>query len=359
MDSNLKLINSLVRLFILGFLFAWCFILIRPFIIITLWGIVIAIAVFPVFLWLKNYIGGRSKLAAILLALLGMAIIIGPVSLIATVLLHNAYDLVESMTAGKLIIPPPPKDIASWPVIGKSVNDIWQLASVNLESLIHRFNPQILEFSKNLLVQATNAGLTLLKFILSIIIAVALILNTEKLKRDSIRFVSRLSPTMGEGFLALATTTIRSVTRGIIGVAIIQTLMVGIGLILAKIPAAGLLTLICLFLTIIQIGPGLIVFPAIIFAWSSMNPLAALLFTLWMIPATLIDNVLKPVLMGQGLPVPILVILIGVIGGTLAHGILGLFVGPVILILGYELIRAWINADPEITVTHGDESSNI
>ena len=164
---------------------------------------------------------------------------------------------------------------------------------------------------------------------------------------------------MGEGFLDLATTTIRSVTRGIIGVAIIQTLMVGIGLILGKIPAAGLLTLLSLFLSIIQIGPGLIVFPAIIFAWSSMNVFAALLFTLWMISATLIDNILKPILMGQGLPVPIIVILIGVIGGTLAHGILGLFVGPVILILGYELIRAWINEDTETTLISGDERPDI
>ena len=359
MDGNLKLINSVIRLFVLGFLFTWCFILIRPFIIITLWGVVIAIAVFPAFLWLKNRIGGRSKLAAILLALLGMAIIIGPVSLIATVLLHNAHNLVDSITTGQLTIPPPPKNIASWPVIGQSLSNIWQRASVNLESLIHQFNPQILEFSKNLLVQATNAGLTLLKFIISIIIAVVLILNTEKLKRDTILVVSRLSPTMGEGFLDLATTTIRSVTRGIIGVAIIQTLMVGIGLILGKIPAAGLLTLLSLFLSIIQIGPGLIVFPAIIFAWSSMNVFAALLFTLWMISATLIDNILKPILMGQGLPVPIIVILIGVIGGTLAHGILGLFVGPVILILGYELIRAWINEDTETTLISGDERPDI
>jgi predicted PurR-regulated permease PerM len=135
--------------------------------------------------------------------------------------------------------------------------------------------------------------------------------------------------------------------------------MVGIGLVLAKIPAAGLLTLVCLFLTIIQIGPGLIVFPVLIFAWSSMNPLAALLFTLWMVPATLIDNVLKPILMGQGLPVPIVIILLGVIGGTLAHGILGLFVGPVILILGYELVKAWINEDEGKALIPSDESTEV
>ena len=359
MDSNSQVINFIIRLFLIGFWLAWCLILIRPFIVITLWGIVIVIAIFPVFIWLKNRIGGRSKLAATIIALLGIAIVIGPVSLVATVLLHNAHNLVDSITTGNLVVPLPPKDIASWPIIGQSLSNIWQRASVNLESLIRQFNPQILEFSKNLLIQATNAGLTLLKFIISIIIAVLLILNAEKLKRKLVLLVTKLAPNRGEGFLTLTTTTIRSVTRGIIGVAIIQTLMVSIGLVLAKIPAAGLLTLICLFLTIIQIGPGLIVFPAIIFAWSSMNIFAALLFTFWMIPATLVDNVLKPILMGQGLPVPIVVILVGVIGGTLAHGILGLFVGPVILILGYELISAWINADTGKTLISGDETTEI
>ena len=342
MESNFKVINFVVRLLVLGCLLTWCFILIRPFIIITLWGIVLAIAVYPVFLWLKNRIGGRSNLAATLLALLGIAVIIGPVSLIATVLLHNAQTFVDGIAAGTLTVPPPPDNIKNWAVIGKPLNNIWQSASVNIESLMSQFSPQIHEFAKTLLFQATNAGLALLKFIVSIIIAAILMLRAESLKRGLILFISRLSPSRGEEFITLSTTTIRSVTRGIIGVAIIQTLMVGIGLILGKIPAAGLLTLLSLFLSIIQIGPGLIIIPAIIFAWSSMNVFGALLFTLWMIPTMLIDNVLKPILMGKGLPVPLVVILLGVIGGTLAHGILGLFVGPVVLILGYELVRTWI-----------------
>jgi predicted PurR-regulated permease PerM len=359
MESNLKIINFIIQLFVLGLLFAWCFILIRPFIVITLWGVVLAIAVFPVFVWLKNHIGGRSNLAATLLALLGIAIIIGPVSLIATVLLHNAQSLVHSIEAGTLVIPSPPSDIATWPVIGQPLNEIWQRASVNLEGVISQFKPQIQEFAKTLLVQATNTGLTLLKFVVSIIIAAILLLNAEGLNRGLIRFVSHLSPSRGEEFLKLATITIRSVTRGIIGVAIIQTIMVGLGLILAKIPAAGLLTLLSLFLSIIQIGPVLIILPTLIFVWSSMNPLAAVLFTLWMIPTILIDNILKPILMGQGLPVPIVVILLGVIGGTLAHGILGLFVGPVVLILGYELVKAWINDDPATASIPSDESTKV
>lgn len=347
MENNSKLINTIIQFFVIGFLLAWCFILIRPFIIIILWAVIMAIAMFPVYLWLKNHLGGRAKLSAILLALVGIGIILGPVSIIATVLFHNAQTIVDGIEAGTLVIPPPSPEIADLPLIGKPLNDIWQLASVNLKGLISQFNTQIVEFSKTLLLQATNVGLILLKFILSIIIAVILILKAESLKGGVTLFISRLAPSRGEEFIQLATTTIRSVTRGVIGVAVIQTLLIAFGLILAKIPAAGILTIVSLFLSIIQIGPGLIVLPTIIFAWSTMNPLVALLFTIWMISATLIDNVLKPILMGKGLPVPIVVILLGVIGGTLAHGILGLFVGPVILILGYELVGAWINEDSQ------------
>ncbi|WP_373479941.1 AI-2E family transporter [Geminocystis sp.] len=347
MDNNSKLINTIIRFFVIGFLLAWCFILIRPFIIIILWAVVLAIALFPVFEWLKNRLGGRRKLSAIILALVGIGIILGPVSIIATVLFHNAQTIVDGIEAGTLVIPPPSPEIADLPVIGKPLNDIWQLASVNLKGLISQFHTPIVKFSKTLLLQATNVGLILLKFIISIIIAVILTLKAQSLNQEVKLFILRLAPVRGEEFMQLATITIRSVTRGVIGVAVIQTLLVAFGLILANIPAAGILTLLCLFLSIIQIGPGLIVLPAIIFAWSTMNPLVALLFTIWMIPAMLIDNLLKPILMGQGLPVPIVIILLGVIGGTLAHGILGLFVGPVILIVGYELVVAWINEDSE------------
>jgi predicted PurR-regulated permease PerM len=349
MESSSKIVTFIIRLLVVGFLLGWCILLIRPFLLITIWSIILAIAAYPVFLWLKNRIGGRSNLAAALMAIGGIAIIIGPVSLIGSITLHNAQTLMESLEAGTFVVPPPPQDLASWPLVGETLNGIWQRASVNLDSVISQFKPQIKDFAKVFLVQVTNVSVTLLKFIISIIVAAVLIIYAKVLNQGLKNFLTRLSPERGEEFIQLMANTIRSVTRGIIGVAIIQTLMIGIGLVVAGIPAAGILTLACLFLTIIQIGPGLIVLGTIIFAWSNMSFLTALLFTLWMVPATLVDNVLKPILMGQGLPVPIVVILLGVIGGTLAHGIVGLFVGPVILILGYELTRAWMNEGNEVS----------
>ncbi len=346
MESNLKVIDLVIRLFVLGLLSAWCFVILRPFLALVLWGTILAIALFPIFLWLKARMGGRAKLAATLLTLLCVVIIVGPVSFMATIFAGDAQSFASNVAAGTLAVPPPPEGIAAWPLIGEPLNNIWQQASVNLGDVLSKFKPQLQEFAKSLLLLAANTGLTVLKFLLSIIIAGALMLNAEGLKRGLTRLFARLTPTQGQAFLKLATSTIRNVTRGIIGVSLLQSLLIGIGLTVAGIPGAGLLALLCLLLTIIQIGPGIVVLPTLIFAWSTMNTIGALLFTVWMVPAMLIDNVLKPILMASGLPVPMLVVFIGVLGGTLAHGIIGLFVGPVILSLGYELMRAWISGDP-------------
>ena len=152
----------------------------------------------------------------------------------------------------------------------------------------------------------------------------------------------RAAPRMGEGFVDLAQGTVRSVARGVVGISLIQAILFGIGAIVADIPLAGLWTFVAFILAIVQIGPGLVIIPVIIFAWSSMDTLSAAILTAYMLPVMLLDNVLKPIIMGRGLPVPMLVIFIGVIGGTMAHGLIGLFVGPIVLAIGYELGRAWV-----------------
>ena len=357
--NNTKVIDLAIRLFILGLIAAWCFVLIRPFIAIILWAAVLAIGLFPIFLWLKARLGGKAKLTVIVISLIGIGITIGPVSFIATVLVSNVQSFAESVAAGTLVVPPPPEGIATLPLIGESLNNIWQEAAANLGEVLSRFEPQIQELMKTLLLLSANTGLTILKFLLSIIISAGMMLNAEAITVGLTRVLTRLTPTQGQAFLSLAASTVRNVTRGVIGISLVQSLVIGIGLVVADIPGAGLLALLCLFLTIIQIGPGLIVIGTLIFAWSTMGTPAALLFTIWMIPATLIDNILKPILMASGLPVPMLVIFMGVLGGTFAHGIIGLFVGPVILSLGYELIRAWVNSDSDIAKIAGDEEPKL
>ena len=185
-------------------------------------------------------------------------------------------------------------------------------------------------------------SLALAKFLLSIVLSAFLMVNAKLLNRKLTRFLTRISPNRSQEFIRLASSTLRNIIRGVIGIAIAQTVIVGIGLIIADVPFAGLLTFICLILSIIQLGPGLVIIPAIIYAWSQMNTVTALIYSAWMISATLVDNVLKPTLMARGLPIPMIVILVGVFGGTILHGIIGLFIGPVVLALGYELLSLWM-----------------
>lgn len=338
-------IDFAIRLFLLGLLYAWCFILLRPLIAIILWGIIIAIALFPIFVWLKARLDGGSKLAAIILTVLGILTVIGPVSIIGQVAIDNLQLFANAITTGQINVPPPPENLKTWPLIGETIAGFWQSASVNLKSFLIQFQQPLEELAKNLFALVGKLAIIIFQFIFSIIIAGVLLVNQKGLTNWITKLFVKILPAQGQDFLKLAAATVRNVTRGIIGVAIFQSLVIGIGLVIGQIPLAGILAIVCLFLTIIQIGPGLVVIPTILFAWSTMNPILALLYTIWMIPAMLIDNILKPILMAQGLPVPMIVILIGVLGGTLVQGLVGLFIGPVILSFGYELLRIWIELD--------------
>ena len=344
-DKPSNLINTITKLSAIAFVVIWCFLLLRPFIGIVLWATILAVAFYPIFQWLKNILGGRKNLAAALIAIVSIGIIIGPVGLMAKSLVENLSTLASNIDNGTLMVPPPPDNIEQIPIIGEKINNLWQLASVNLEEAFKLLAPQIRVLGGKLLGVIANVALSMLQFILSIVIAIGFILNGKKINLSLVNFLSRLTPTKGEAFAQLAFSTLSNVIRGVIGIAVIQTLMAGMGMILFGIPSAGILTLICLILTIIQIGPGIIIIGTLIYMWSNVSTLVAVLYTVWMIPTMLIDNFLKPILMARGLPIPMLVIFIGVFGGTLLHGIIGLFIGPVVLGFGYELLQVWMNQD--------------
>ena len=168
--NNLQTIDLVIQLFVVGFVIAWCSVILRPFVVLVLWAAILAIGLFPIFSWLRMRLGGRTKLAAIVITIIGLAIIIGPVSLIATITASNVQTFADKVSEGTLVIPPPPETIASWPLIGESLNSYWQEASVNLDNVVSQFRPQLRELSRFLLVLAANTGLNILKFILSMMI---------------------------------------------------------------------------------------------------------------------------------------------------------------------------------------------
>jgi predicted PurR-regulated permease PerM len=248
----------------------------------------------------------------------------------------------ERLDLSVLSLPAPPRAIRDWPLIGEPLYRFWDLASTNLREALAKIAPQLKPLGGSLLRVAADTGTSTIKFFVAIIIAGFLFTPAPMLAESVSAFARRLTAERGEQFVKLAGATIRAVSRGVIGISVLQALLAGLGLMLAGVPGTSLLTSAVLIFGIIQIGPSIVLIPVIIWSWFSMETMAALLFTAYMIPVNLLDNILKPILMGRGLQTPMLVILIGVIGGTLAYGITGLFLGPIVLAVIWELLGAWV-----------------
>jgi predicted PurR-regulated permease PerM len=243
---------------------------------------------------------------------------------------------------GELRIPAPPDSVAGWPLVGEPLHEFWALAAENLTAAVKQMVPYLKGVSTWLLSVATGAGVGLLEFIGSILVAGILLVYADTGRRTAVAVFTRFAGERGPEYADLARSTVRSVATGIVGVALIQALLAGIGLLAAGIPGAGLWALLCLLLCIIQLGPGLVLVPAVIYVFYTGDTATAVIFLIWSIFVTVIDNVLKPLLLGRGVKVPIVVIFLGAIGGFLAMGILGLFVGSVVLVLGFRLFNAWL-----------------
>jgi predicted PurR-regulated permease PerM len=264
------------------------------------------------------------------------------------VLVDNVQTLAAHLTADGLHVPAPPDAIATWPLVGEPAHRFWSLASTNLGDALAEIRTQIRALSVFLLAAIANAGLGMLQFVIAVIIAGVLLLQAEGGARAAHAVATRLAGERGPGLVTLAEATIRSVARGVLGTAMIQALLAGVGLVVAGVPAAGLLAFVCLILCTVQIGPGLVLVPAMIYLFWSADTMTAILFTAWSIPVMLIDNLLKPYLMRRGVDVPTVIILIGVVGGLLAYGLIGVFLGPVVIALGYELLRAWVRGEQAV-----------
>jgi len=326
-------------------LVTWCFIILKPFLMIILWGVIIAIAIYPLFNFLKVRLGNRRKLAAILVTISMLALILLPIILFSGSLADAVVFVKDTMMAGKSLIPPPPDTVKAWPVIGPPVYELWHHASENLSEVAMEYKMQLMTGLTWFLSALTNAGLAVLMFFVSIIISGAFLVFGDSGANATRRIAVRLMGEQGMETVANAEVTIRNVARGILGVAFIQAFLAGLGFLVAGIPGAGLWALISFVLAIVQIGVGPVVIGVLIYAFLKMSLTTAILLAVWSILPLLADNILKPILLGRGAPVPMLVIFLGAIGGFISFGIIGLFVGAVVLSLGYNLFLAWLMAN--------------
>jgi predicted PurR-regulated permease PerM len=340
--SGEEVIQLTIRLGLLGALIYWCFVIVSPFIPILAWGAVLAVALYPLFAWLSDHLGRRPKLAAALITLAAAAIVIGPAAWLAVGLVDGLRTIADQIASESLAVPLPPASIRDWALIGEPLYNIWSQASTNLEVVFKQFAPYLKPLIGPALAMAGHAGLDALMFLAAVILAGFLFPSGPKLVAASKNIMARLMPQRSEDFVALAGATIRTVSQGVIGIALVQSFLVGIGLKVAGISSAGLLAFAVLVLGIMQIGAALVLIPCIVWIWATKEIAIAALLTAYLVVVGLADNVIKPLLMGRGLTTPMPVIFIGLLGGTFAHGIVGLFVGPIILAVGWQLMMAWI-----------------
>jgi predicted PurR-regulated permease PerM len=353
-----RAIEAAIRIGLVILLVVWCFNIVKPFVLLVLWGAIIAVAVYPLFAKLQSVLGGRKKLAATLMVLIALAMLITPTIMLSESVIENSESLAKRMQEGTFTIPPPAEKVRSWPLVGEKLYDTWSLASTNLGGALNAFGPHLTALAnkavKKSLSAAARVGVVVLQFILSVIIAGALLVYAESSGRVVERVTARLMGEQGGKNMAyMAGATIRSVAQGVLGVAVIQAVLAGIGLFVMGVPYAGIWTLLVLVLAIVQLPTIFVLGPIMVYVFSVASTVPAVIFVIWTLLVGLSDSFLKPLLLGRGLDIPMPVILLGAIGGMLLSGIIGLFVGAVVLAVGHTLFMLWLNEGMERTPEAG------
>jgi predicted PurR-regulated permease PerM len=337
--AETPLFDSILKIVVLFLLIAWCVGIILPFLQPVIGGAIIAIALYPFFAKVKRWLGNRNMLAGVLLTILLMVILLLP----ATWLIKSLADsLVTQFKDQTLVIPPPNPSVAEWPLIGKAISEIWLLASHNLEEAIITYKVPLSKLGLKILGGLGDLGMSLILLTLSVIIAGVFLIKAEALTAFMRKLIKRLAGEKSDEIIHIVGVSIKNVAKGILGVAFFQFVAAGTVFMLAKVPFAGLWALAILVLAILQLPSIIVILPVIIYLFSVKGLLSAILWAIALVLIGLSDNVLKPLLMGKGSPVPMLVIFIGAIGGFIFSGFTGLFTGAVVLSVGYNLIVHWI-----------------
>jgi predicted PurR-regulated permease PerM len=280
----------------------------------------------------------------------GTVLIIAPTAFLMNSFGSSVHDFVTAVQQNTLKIPAPREGVERWPLVGKKIYGFWSQAHTDLPGLVESMQPKIGELARKALSIVANIGIGFLQFVASFVVAGIVMAYGEAGTRGSRSIFERLiGGGQGEAFARLATATIRAVAQGIIGIAFVQAILVGLALLVAHVPWAGVLGAITLVLSVAQVPALFVTLPAIVYIWSSGNygSGAAVAYTIILLLAGLADNVLKPLMLGRGVDAPMPVILLGALGGLAAGGILGMFVGATLLALGYQIFMGWVSANPD------------
>ena len=344
------LLDVLIRAGLVAVLAVVCYRVFYPFMDLMLWSIILAVTLYPLERRLLRRMGNKEGRTATVIVLVAIAILLVPIYLIGVSLAASVETALAGARSGTVHVPPPADSVADWPLVGKSLHSYWEQAATDLTVLTQKFAPQIKAASLTVLGKLAGFAVGLLMFIFALILAGIFMAYGESGRRSAVQAASRIfGADRGEHVADLVTATIRAVAQGVIGIAFIQMLLIGVGFIVMGVPAAGLLAIVVLLLGIMQIPATIVTVPVIAYVLSTDGVTGAtIIFSIYVFVAGLADNVLKPLLLGRGVDVPMPVILIGALGGMVTSGIIGLFIGPVILAIGYELFWQWVRQPPQV-----------
>lgn len=277
--------------------------------------------------------------------LFGILLLVIPSGFLLGSVADSVAPLLSNMHENSLQIPPPQEQVASWPLVGPKLYALWQQAASDLPSLLGAIGPELAGFAKQLMSIAASMGGGILMFVFAFLISGVMMAYGRVAALNMREIAERLAgQTRGAAFVTLTSSTIRAVAMGIQGVALVQSIVIGLIMLLAGVPLAGLWALLVLVLAIAQIPASLVTLPAILWLWlgADYSPLLAGFYTALLVVSGMIDNILKPLMLGRGVEAPMPVVLIGALGGMVSNGILGMFLGATLLALGYQLFMGWV-----------------
>jgi predicted PurR-regulated permease PerM len=345
-----RMLDVFIRAGLVFALAVLCYQIFSPFVGLMAWALILAVTIFPAHQKLARRLNGSQWLAATLIVVAGLVLIGVPTAMLMLQLGDSIHDLVGKMQGQSLKIPEPWPSVAGWPVVGERIHGFWQQAYTDLPSVIKNLQPKLGDFAKTALGIVASIGGALLMFFASFIIAAIIMAFGRAGAKSATSIAERIvGGGRGQEFAKLSTATIRAVALGVLGVAFIQAVVVGVIMIFAGIPFAGVLALLVLLLGIAQVPAVLVTLPVIAYIWIGGNysvP-AGITYSALLLVAGLLDNVLKPLLLGRGVEAPMVVILFGALGGMATSGLLGMFVGATLLALGYQIFIWWVASNPD------------
>ncbi len=348
MSSQKTPVTAILRIVLLLLVLSWCFYIVEPFIIILVWAIIIAVALYPIYKKLILFFGQKKQKAVTLLfTLVAIAIIVVPSYYLVSSLVKTTKVTAEKIRTNTLNIPAPKESVRDWPFIGDELYTEWKGAADNLESYIQQHQDILLDAGEKVLGGVTGFLSALVIFVFALLVSIVFMYKADLGYGAAKKLFTKLLGTAGDELVDMSRDTIRSVVKGILVVAIIQALLALLGFEVIGLPGAGLWALAALLAGIVQLPMLLVMIPAIIVGFTIADTTYAIIFAVYCVLVSFSDTFLKPLLLGKGLKTPMVVILVGAIGGLILHGIVGLFVGPVVLAVVYQLYLYWVNSAEE------------